>query len=183
MSELGLRFIPMSYEEWLDLPEKPKVEFVDGVGIVSPPPAFDHGNGQLGLGIALRQGLPGLIIVVEVEFVLAARKRIRRPDISVVDHRPEGIWITDPPVLIVEVLSPGTRSQDTVNKAHEYAEAGVGNYWLLDPDGRCLDAYRNAGGGWDLVAHVDETSSVDVPVEGHGTVHVDLTDILGSAAT
>jgi Uma2 family endonuclease len=174
----ALQFIPMSYDEWRELPEKPKDEFIDGVGIVSPPPAYDHGEGQASLAFALRKALPTLRVVVEVEFLLIDRRRVRRPDISLVEQRPEGIWIADPPVLIAEVLSPGTRSQDTVNKASEYAEAGVGHYWLLDPASRSLEAYRNIGGGWELTGRADAADPlVDIEVAPWGSVPIDLTEI------
>jgi Uma2 family endonuclease len=37
-------------------------------------------------------------------------------------------------VLAVEVLSPSTRRIDRLSKLSAYEEAGVGSYWLVDPD-------------------------------------------------
>jgi Uma2 family endonuclease len=57
------------------------------------------------------------------------------PDIMVIPRpgapiaRFEGV-----PLLVVEVLSPSTRSSDTVTKRDAYAHAGIGHYWIVDPD-------------------------------------------------
>ena len=38
------------------------------------------------------------------------------------------------PLLVVEVLSPSTRTVDLVLKRRVLEEAGVPSYWLVDPD-------------------------------------------------
>lgn len=40
-----------------------------------------------------------------------------------------------PPDLAVEVLSPSTRAFDLVRKRSDYARIGVGELWLIDPEG------------------------------------------------
>jgi Uma2 family endonuclease len=44
--------------------------------------------------------------------------------------RPDG-----PPDLAVEVLSPSTRAFDLVRKRADYAHIGVGELWLIEPEG------------------------------------------------
>ena len=41
--------------------------------------------------------------------------------------------IAGPPDLAVEVLSPDSVQRDRVQKRVEYAEAGIGEYWIVDP--------------------------------------------------
>lgn len=96
---------------------------------------FPHQRASLRLANALAMALPDLIVVQEVSAKLSSN-RIRIPDISVLDHAPESFFVTDPPRLVVEILSPSTRSEDTVRKSGEYAAAGIGQYWLLDPEVR-----------------------------------------------
>jgi Uma2 family endonuclease len=43
------------------------------------------------------------------------------------------------PDLVVEVISPSSRSKDRVQKVHHYAAIGVPEYWLLDPEARTLE--------------------------------------------
>lgn len=52
------------------------------------------------------------------------------------------------PDLIVEVLSPGTAARDWKDKFDLYEEAGVGEYWIVDPLAQDLSAFvRDAGTG------------------------------------
>jgi Putative restriction endonuclease len=39
-------------------------------------------------------------------------------------------------VLVVEIISPGSRRTDSIIKRGEYADAGVPHYWILDLDTR-----------------------------------------------
>jgi len=57
-----------------------------------------------------------------------------RPDLLVVCNEPEGDWITEPPELIVEILSESTRDKDLVQKRELYALRGVAFYLIADPE-------------------------------------------------
>jgi Uma2 family endonuclease len=43
------------------------------------------------------------------------------------------------PDLAVEVISPSSRSKDSVRKLHDYAAIGVPEFWLIDPEARTLE--------------------------------------------
>ena len=45
------------------------------------------------------------------------------------------------PDLVVEVLSPATRRKDMSIKLAKYTEAGVREYWLVDPDKKKILVY------------------------------------------
>ena len=47
-----------------------------------------------------------------------------------------------PPDWVLEVASPGTAFRDLDEKQHDYAEMGVPEYWLFDPQG---DIFRRRG--------------------------------------
>jgi len=51
----------------------------------------------------------------------------------VFERRPTRVAAADV-VLVVEIVSPGSRGTDHVMKPHEYAKAGIANYWIVDPD-------------------------------------------------
>jgi prevent-host-death family protein len=38
------------------------------------------------------------------------------------------------PSLVIEVLSPSTRSRDHIKKLEVYKESGIGEYWIVDPE-------------------------------------------------
>lgn len=170
--------LQMSWEEYLRLPEKPKAEWVDGEVLVMSPVFPEHGSAVVRLGSLFAGALPDLECVTEVGLRLP-RNRVRAPDLMLLrDWRP-GSMISEMPVIAVEVLSRATRSEDTVRKSSEYAEGGVGQYWLVDPDHRTIDVYRNDDGAWTLLLHLDEESSAGVVVVADvGQVHVVLDEIL-----
>jgi Uma2 family endonuclease len=47
--------------------------------------------------------------------------------------RPERLDL--PPYLVVELLSPSSRSADLITKRGDYEAFGVGEYWVVDPAG------------------------------------------------
>jgi Uma2 family endonuclease len=66
---------------------------------------------------------------------------VRRPDLVVVDDKAidransdGGLLRASDVLVVVEIVSPGSRRLDHVVKRHEYADAGIGHYWIADLD-------------------------------------------------
>jgi Uma2 family endonuclease len=55
------------------------------------------------------------------------------------------------PLLVVEILSPSTATQDRTVKARRYSALGVIHYWIVDPEARRLECYRLAAGGYAML--------------------------------
>jgi len=88
--------------------------------------------------------------------------------------------ITEPPLLVAEVLSPSTRAEETVRKSMEVAEGGIGQHWIVDPELRSIDVLMTTNGAWDVLAHLDDQHpTAEIAVGGHGTVPLDLNVVLG----
>jgi Uma2 family endonuclease len=51
-----------------------------------------------------------------------------------------------PPDLAVEVISPSSTEIDRDDKFAEYRDAGVANYWIIDPAQRTVEAWRLEAG-------------------------------------
>ena len=79
---------------------------------------------------------------VDLELVSADQPGVvRRPDLVVVDHeaidrvdRDGGLLRASDVMVVVEIVSPGSRCLDHVVKRHEYADADIGHYWIVDLD-------------------------------------------------
>lgn len=74
--------------------------------------------------------------------------KIREPDITFYAAGSEDryhVQYADPPDLAIEVLSPSTRHIDREEKAAEYAEASVTEYWIVDPEGHSIEVLTGAG--------------------------------------
>jgi len=80
--------------------------------------------------------------------------KIREPDILFVskEHTDRmGEQFYGPPDLVVEVLSSGTRRTDRLEKPMEYAQAGVGEYWIVDPEGQTVEVFTLREGAYELL--------------------------------
>ena len=71
-----------------------------------------------------------------IDWVLWAgpRATVRQPDIAVVKvEQARAVRLTEPPLLVVEVLSPSSVERDLVAKRRQYAQAGCEHYWIVSP--------------------------------------------------
>jgi Uma2 family endonuclease len=128
-----------SVEEFARLPEDNtfRYELQDGVITVSPRPSNLHMKVLLRLGTQIdRQLPPGLDVLPEVEVDLRpAWPKVRVPDLVVMrsDLNRRGPNPASDVLLAIEILSPGNRESDMLDKQVEYADAGIQNLWIVDP--------------------------------------------------
>jgi Uma2 family endonuclease len=122
-------------------------ELVEGRLLMSPSPVPDHNYASAEMRDQLRPQLPPGIEAIpdmDVDLQLAppdAPGTVRRPDLIVVPRdarlrvRHEGGVIRASEVLVVvEVLSTGSKRTDHIEKRSEYADAGIPHYWIVDID-------------------------------------------------
>ena len=79
--------------------------------------------------------------------------KIREPDLVFMlnehfDRISDQYW--GPPDLAVEIHSPDTRKADRRQKFQEYAEAGVAEYWMIDPKAEGIEVHRLKGKDYEL---------------------------------
>ncbi len=151
-----------------DLPDDGlRYELVDGMLLVTPAPRPVHQRGVLSVARLLADACPPDLEVFVAPFDFRpTRSRSFQPDVLVVrreDLRDDGVHRA--PLLIVEVLSPGTRVRDATLKRHVYAESGVPSYWLLDPDAPSLQVLTLDAGAYAVTAVVagDEEHRATAP--------------------
>ncbi len=142
------RILTVSEYLELDEPEFGFSELVEGHLVMSPSPIPRHGRVAYRIAKALEHHLPAgfeVLLDLDVDLELAPKNgagTVRRPDVLVVDESAsrriddEGGVITAADVLlVVEIVSPSTIRTDNVVKRIEYADAGIGHYWILDISG------------------------------------------------
>jgi Uma2 family endonuclease len=147
------RFFPpqgkWTVEDFFALPETNSiVELSHGRLIVSPSPDDVHQTAVEELFYALKTFVDahdlGRARVAPFD-VRLSNEVIRQPDVFFVrkDHlsRIQGHVLRGAPDLVAEVISPGTRKADEVEKLAEYAEAGIPEYWLLDSKAVTIRVY------------------------------------------
>ena len=70
-------------------------------------------------------------------------KTMVEPDVVVVCDRDKitSKYICGAPDFVLEVISGSTKRKDMLLKSYKYLEAGVREYWIMDPDKRTLTKY------------------------------------------
>jgi Uma2 family endonuclease len=132
----------MSYEEYLKFaPDSRIVEWVDGEVIIYMPPVERHQDVCRFLGTLLDLFTHflklGRLIYAPFEVKLWPGGPSREPDIVFIVN--ENIAKLTPerfegsPDLLIEIISPGSVTEDRVRKFTEYERAGVREYWIIDP--------------------------------------------------
>lgn len=148
---------PVSVAEFEALPgdDGNRYELLDGTVYVTPPPSWTH---QLALGelhVVLRGAAPPGVAVVETPGYRANARSVLIPDLVVAPHPAPGEkYVSDPPLLVVEALSPSSRTHDRVRKLAAYERAGALAYWILDPDEPSLLVFERSGERLVERAHV-----------------------------
>ncbi|WP_182379608.1 Uma2 family endonuclease [Nocardioides sp. WS12] len=169
---------PMSLAEYLALPEGVRAEYVNGEAVVTPPATSGHNKAQRRIANAIEAGLAEAVDV-RTESGWAFGELHRIPDVAVFAHKDDVVFDANVPILVVEVLSPSTASEDTVRKATEYLAAGISQYWIVDRAEPSLIVYGNNGQGWDRVAVLDaDNLSATITVGAWGEVSLDLLALL-----
>jgi Uma2 family endonuclease len=140
-----------------EAPESLRWEFVRGEVIVYSPATAEHQR-LTGFMFRLLQGYcetkrwgEALTGPAAIRFLPEV---VREPDLFVLPPeevpRARGVPLEVRPVLVVEVVSPTTRSMYLGEKAEDYRQAGIPEYWAVDAERREVVVHRLAGGGWQV---------------------------------
>jgi Uma2 family endonuclease len=65
--------------------------------------------------------------------VRVSENRVRIPDLVVLTAGPQPDVLTDPPMLVIEILSPDDTYSDTQERTQDYRAMGVETVWIVDP--------------------------------------------------
>jgi Uma2 family endonuclease len=164
------RLASYTVEDVLSLPDDaPRVELRDGVMIVVPSPTFGHQ--KIGYRLwrwlddhAPREFEPSVAVGVLIDGV-----QTFEPDVLLLRREtlnPQGHYSTPDQVeLVVEVVSPGTRRRDRLEKPAGYAAAGIRHFWRIEQDPVHVYAYELVDGGYELVAESAEELVLEKPFD------------------
>ena len=136
-------------DDYYALPDERRVELIDGVIYDMSAPAIIHQKILGELHILFRECMDRHEGNCEV-YLSPCDVRLDRdnrtmvqPDLLVVCEEYDiGAKAFDgAPDLTLEILSPSTRSKDMLLKLYKYANAGVREYWIVDPDQQTVLVY------------------------------------------
>ena len=148
-----------SFIEWVD--EDTSAEWVEGEVVFMSPASTQH---QLIAGF-LYVAIRGFVEHHSLGTVLNAPFKIKlpgygpEPDILFLATANMGrlrkAHLDGPADLIVEIVSPDSVERDRVKKYNAYEAAGVGEYWLIDPEYQSAEFYTLVNGPYELAGITD----------------------------
>jgi len=123
--------------EYLGTSYRPDREYVDGEVKERNVGKWEHARVQwlLALWFGSHEKAWGITGSTELR-VQVAESRVRVPDLVVLTAGPQPDVLTDPPLLVIEILSPDDTYSDTQERAQDYRAMGVETVWIVDPKTR-----------------------------------------------
>jgi Uma2 family endonuclease len=155
--------------EYLGTSYRPDREYVDGEIRERNVGKWEHARLQMVLGawFFTHEKEWGITGSTE-QRVRVAENRVRVPDLVVLTAGAQPDVLTDPPLLVIEILSPDDSYSDTQERAQDYRAMGVETVWIIDPKTR--SGRMCSGAEWVEAARLD--------VKGT-PLFVDLQDVFG----
>ena len=131
----------ITLEQYEVLPEDKRVEVFDGVIYDMASPSQEHQTISMELSTLLNtytKGKKGSCRVFHAPFDVKLSDMpltIVQPDIMVVCNKDklDGKRCNGAPDFIIEIVSPGNPADDDIRKLYYYKNAGVREYWIVDP--------------------------------------------------
>jgi Uma2 family endonuclease len=149
-----------SYFDYLGWRFQERVELFKGkIYRMSPAPASRHQRISAQLGFALQKHLElkncevfYAPFDVRLERIADDKlvKTVVQPDICVIcdETKIDERGCLGAPELIIEILSPGNSKKEMKNKFELYQEAGVLEYWIVDPEKEVIWQYTSENGSF-----------------------------------
>jgi Uma2 family endonuclease len=152
----------MSYEDFLRAYDGIHAEWVNGEVVPMTPVSPRHQQVAIFLSALFQhfceQRNTGTVLSAPVQMKVG--EAAREPDVMVLtpEHadRIRPSCVEGPADLVVEIISPESRGRDRGDKYYEYEQAGVREYWLVDPQRKQAEFYRlTTDGVYELVRSDD----------------------------
>lgn len=137
-------------EDYYNIPEDVRAELIDGKIYYQAAPSRIHQKLVGKLYSAIDQYITskgGYCEVYPAPFAVQLNtdnKTIVEPDISVIcdSEKLTDKGCSGAPDWIIEIVSPGSQSHDYVRKLNLYLDAGVREYWIVNPEDKTIAEYH-----------------------------------------
>lgn len=155
---------PYTWDDFIALDEDDLRELIDGelVDIEEHDLPHEYAVSMLGYFLVgwTRLGHGGVVLGSHFKIRITDRRGLM-PDVQLLRREnpvPQDDYngaVRTHPNLVVEVISKGSARYDRVKKLHWYADRGIGEYWLVDPEQRTLEQLVLANGVYTIAASLE----------------------------
>ena len=149
----------LTYEDYLKTSDDERLELLDGVLTLPPAPNTAHQSVQTELGWRLarfvRERDLGHVFFAPTDVVLSNTDVVQSDLLFISRERADIITpanIQGAPELIVEIRSESTAERDEILKRQRYADHGVEEYWLVNPEAAAIAVLRSGGQSYSETA-------------------------------
>lgn len=169
-------------EDIYALPDGQRAELIDGQMFMMAPPTYKHQRLVAQFTKLIGQYIDsqnGSCIVLPAPFAVnlhADDETYVEPDISVIcdksklsDRGCEGA-----PDFIIEIVSPSSRRMDYSTKNALYSEAGVREYWIVDPAKERTTVYHYEEDAAPMICPFEQPITVGI----YGNLQITVSELL-----
>jgi Uma2 family endonuclease len=162
-----------TYADYLTWEGSERYELIDGEAYMMASPSRIHQEISMALSTRINNYLEGKTCkVYAVPFAVRLNPVEDQSDDTVLE--PDIVVVCDPsklddrgcngaPDMVIEILSPSTARYDRLVKFNKYRQAGVREYWIVDPEEKIVMVYVLKDG--EYTAHnYDDTGMAPVAV-------------------
>ena len=159
MEKRTLPDAPMSIEQFLEWQEEDiHAEWVNGKVIIMSPSSRKHQEIADFLTSVLRilseTKNSGIVISAPFSMRLDTTSAVREPDLLFIStanlDRLKETYLDGPADIAIEIVSPESLGRDRGDKFAEYEQAGIPEYWLIDPIREQAEFYILENGRYHL---------------------------------
>jgi Uma2 family endonuclease len=183
MGQPALKEKHYTFADYMTWTGEERYEIIDGVSyLMSPGPTWRHQSisGELFAQLnAFLKGKPCKAFYAPFDVRLNAEAgddTVVQPDISVICDRSklDDHGCVGAPDLIIEILSPSTKRHDRFLKFNAYLQAGVREYWVVDPEDKIVSVHMLDNGRYITRTYGDTDQ---LPIHVLAGCEIDLSDV------
>lgn len=154
--------------------ESDKAEYINGEAIFHSPEKLKHSRISSNVSFLLLTFVKNKKIGGHVgieKIMIELTQNSYEPDIcffrkEIADTFTDSQMLFPSPDFIVEILSPSTEKIDREIKFRDYAQHGVTEYWIIDPEKETIEQYELKQKQYELLVKVKSSSVESVAIPG-----------------
>ena len=172
----------LTYADYLKTSNDERYELLNGELVMPRAPLTGHQMISIALASRLylyvnERGL-GTVVTAPTDVVLSDTDVVQ-PDVLFVSSQRNHIltreYVRGAPDLVVEILSSAIAERDRTIKLDLYAQHGVKEYWMVDPEARTIKVLLRGEGGFGVAGIYGEGQALRSPtLAGFGVALEDV---------